>query len=108
VVVAQTVAVAVKVGHDGRCPGCGDLAPRYVGTFCPTCVRLAHCPHGRPVGLANASVSGGLLALHRHDESACCLATDGPLTIEGAPGRAAEEVRRRDRLARPPLDPAAV
>ena len=82
-------------GRSGvRCPGCGgppDSAPRYATAFCPTCVQRARCPHSRPVRLCNASLSGGLLAHHADDDSMCPLATDGAVTIDGAPGRAEEK-----------------
>jgi hypothetical protein len=82
-------------GHSAvQCLGCGgppDPAPRYATAFCPSCVERTRCAHNRPVRLCNASLSGGLLAHHADDDSMCPPATDGAVTIDGAPGRAEEK-----------------
>ena len=71
----------------GICPCCGGPAEyqnlRYPRALCHACDLRTTDLAGRPVGLANESLSGGFIAFHRDDESRCEQVTgDGRVLIE--------------------------
>jgi hypothetical protein len=81
-------------GLAGRCPHCGGAAhqtERYPDALCADCARRATDLAGRPVRMYNESFSGGFLAQHADDGSACDQVTaDGRVLIEGTEFRAGE------------------
>jgi hypothetical protein len=77
------------------CPHCGRpseyQSPRYPAALCHACCSRTTDLRGRPVGLANASLSGGFVAFHRDDETRCEQVTDdGRVLIDGVEFRAGE------------------
>ena len=79
----------------GICPHCGRESEyqnvRYPRALCDACDRRATDLTGRPVELANESVSGGFIAFHRDDDSRCEQVTgDGRVLVDGVEYRAGE------------------
>jgi len=77
------------------CPHCGRpseyQSARYPAALCHACCLQATDLSGRPIRLANASLSGGFEALHRDDDSRCEQVTnDGRVLIGGVEYRAGE------------------
>lgn len=80
----------------GNCPHCGGPSeyqtPRYPRALCHACCLRAACPEGRPVAMGNAGLSGGFVAHHRDDGSACASLGEsgGVVLVDGARFRASE------------------
>ena len=77
------------------CPHCGGPSEyqnvRYPRALCHACDLRATDLDARPVRLANESISGGFIAIHRDDESHCEQVTsDGLVLIDGVQYRAGE------------------
>ena len=78
----------------GRCPLCDGPArqtPRYPQALCDKCADRAMDKQGRPVSLFNEDMSGGFVANHRDDGSACeQVSREGVVLIDGVEFRAGE------------------
>jgi len=79
----------------GRCPHCGGAAhqtQRYPHALCNACAGRATDRTGRPITMSNESMSGGFLARHLDDGSACGqVGADGRVLIDGVEFLAGED-----------------